>query len=235
MTSIRPGPAAPARGGPRGNVITADLVDTDVLSQVVADAFFDLPPSRWLVPDPAARQAIFPGYFRLYVEHAMASGVVHTTPDRSAAALWLPIGDNPADLPPGNDARLAAATGRWIDRFLAFGAALDRHHPAGTPHHHLAILAVRPDRQGQGTGTMLVRAYHQLLDHDIGAPAYLEAANQRTQRMYLRHGYILRPNAPIRLPDSGPLMWPMWREPQRKPDASHAVTVGGCEAGTAQG
>jgi hypothetical protein len=35
----------------------------------------------------------------------------------------------------------------WTERFLAFDEALDRHHPAGLPHHHLAILAVRPGRQ----------------------------------------------------------------------------------------
>ena len=52
--------------------------------------FFDLPPSRWLVPDPAARRAIFPSYFRLYVEHALACGLVHTTPHHDAVALWLP-------------------------------------------------------------------------------------------------------------------------------------------------
>ena len=42
--------------------------------------------------DPADRRAIFPGYFGLLVEQALAGGVVHTTADRDAAALWLPGG-----------------------------------------------------------------------------------------------------------------------------------------------
>jgi GNAT superfamily N-acetyltransferase len=150
----------------------------------------------------------------------MASGVVHTTPDRTAAALWIHVGERPADQPVGYSERLAAAAGPWTGRFLAFDAALDRHHPAGVPHHYLAILAVRPDRQGQGTGTALLRAYHQILDRDAGAPAYLEAADLRTRQIYLRHGYVLRPNAPFYLPDSGPPMWPMMREPQPKPGVS---------------
>ena len=69
---------------------------------------------------------------------------------------------------------------------------------------------MRPGRQGQGTGTALLRSYHERLDRDAGAPAYLEAADLRTRRMYRRHGYTdLGP--PIQLPD-GPLMYPMWRE-----------------------
>jgi GNAT superfamily N-acetyltransferase len=200
-------------------VVPAQAADVEVLSQVIADAFHDLPQSGWLVPDQAARREIFPGYFRLYVEHAMASGTVHTTADRAAAALWLPAGQNPASPPAGYRTRLAAATGPWTDRFLAFDATLDRHHPAGTPHHHLAILAVRPDRQGQGTGSLLLRAYHRTLDRDVGAPAYLEAADLRTRQLYQRHGYAPRPDAPFYLPDGGPAMWPMWREPQPKPVA----------------
>jgi GNAT superfamily N-acetyltransferase len=194
--------------------IRAVAADAGALSHVIADAFADLPPSRWLIPDPAARRQIFPVYFRLYVEHAIIQGLVHTTPDRTAAALWLPVGTGPAGPPPGYDEQLAAATGRWVSRFRAFDATLDRHHPASTPHHHLALLAVRPDRQGQGTGTLLLRAHHAVLDRD-GIPAYLEAASQRTRQLYLRHGYAPRPDGPFRLPDGGPPMWPMGRVPQQ--------------------
>jgi GNAT superfamily N-acetyltransferase len=211
-------PVTPESGLP-GNVVRADAADLDTLSLVVADAFRPLPPSRWLVPDPAARREIFPGYFRIYVEHAMANGVVHTTPDRTAAALWIPVGEDGPAQPLDYDARLAVATSPWTGRFLAFDAALDRHHPAGISHHHLAMLAVSPERQGQGTGTALLRAYHQILDYDAGAPAYLEAADLRTRQIYLRHGYAdLGP--PIQLPD-GPQMYPLWRECR-----STAVTAG---------
>ena len=63
--------------------------------------------------DPAARRQVFPGYFRLYVEHALARGVVHTTPGRTAAALWIPAGADATGPPDGYDARLAAATSPW--------------------------------------------------------------------------------------------------------------------------
>jgi len=210
VTAGAPGHAAPARPGAR--IVTATPQDIDVLSEVIAEAFLNLPPSRWLIEDPATRRHIFPSYFRLHVEHALTAGIVHTTPGRTAAALWLPTGTAPAGPPPGYDEQLAAVTGRHCGRFAAFDAALDRHHPAGTAHHHLALLAVHPRCQHQGTGSLLLAAHHATLDHD-GIPAYLEAASVRTRRLYQCHGYHPSPAGPIRLPDGGPFMWPMWRPP----------------------
>lgn len=210
------GPAGPAdtppseAGGSPARIIHAGAADLDALSRVIADAFDDLPPSRWLIPSQTARDLIFPPYFAIFVEHALTSGIVHTTPDRAAVALWLPADGQPPP-PPGYDTRLAAATGPWLDRFRAFDAALEGHHPAG-PHHHLAMLAVRPGRQGCGIGTALLNAHHAELDR-LGLPAYLEAASLRTRGVYLRRGYADHGTRPIRLPDDGPRMWPMIREP----------------------
>lgn len=197
-------------------VIRADAADVGVLSQVIADAFFDLPPSPWLISDLEARRAIFPGYFQIFVEQTLAGGVVQTTLKRDAVALWLPVDPSPDPRGPDDGAageygrRLMAATSPWTERFLLFDAALERSHPAGQAHHHLAILAVRPDRQGQGVGTRMLRAYHRVLDEADGA-AYLEASHPRNRELYRRHGYVDR-GQPIELPD-GPCLYPMWRAP----------------------
>jgi GNAT superfamily N-acetyltransferase len=202
----------PADAKASDTVIGADAADAGALSQVIADAFHDLAPSRWLIPDDTGRRKIFPGYFRLFVDHALASGVVHTTPDRTAVALWLPVPENGPDQPADYEERLLAATEPWTYMFRAFDAALDRRHPLGVAHHHLALLAVRPDSQSQGIGTELLRAYHARLDQDLRMPAYLEASDQRTRRIYLANGYA--DHGPvIRLP-GGPTMYSMWRPPQ---------------------
>jgi GNAT superfamily N-acetyltransferase len=205
-------------------VVTAGPADLDKLSQVISDAYVDLPPSHWLIDDPVARKEIFPGYFRLIIEQVMAAGVVQTTPDRIAAALWLPGGgeegeDESAAYGAGEDdaaagypAALAALTGPWVGRFQEFDATLEGRHPGGARHHYLALIGVAPEVQGQGQGTALLRAYHEALDRDSREPAYLEAASPRLRQLYLRHGYAdLGP--PIQLPDGGPQMYPMWREP----------------------
>jgi GNAT superfamily N-acetyltransferase len=215
--NTRPREPLPRRR-PQGQVVTATKADTDTLSQVIADAFHDLPQSQWLIPDPDARREILPGYFRILVEHALATGTVHTTPDRSAAALWIPISADGATQPPGYAARLAAVTGPWASRFTAFDATLERHHPANFAHHHLAILAVHPTRQGQGTGSALLRAYHQVLDQGLNLPAYLEAAEWRTRQLYRRHGYL--PSGLFYLPEGGPPFFPMARPAQHRPGAA---------------
>jgi GNAT superfamily N-acetyltransferase len=172
-----------------GGVVRAREADVEVLSGVIADAFFPLAPCQWLIPDPAARREIFPSYFRMYVEHAMADGIVHTTPRRDAAALWIPLGTQLPNPPAGYLERLARVTGSWVNRFTVFDGALDAHHLTGTAHHHLAILAVRPNRQGNGIGTALLAAHHAVLDHHR-VTAYLEASDERTRRLYLGHGYV---------------------------------------------
>lgn len=216
----------PAGAAARG-IVRAGEADIEVLSQVIADAFFPLAPCQWLISDQAARRGIFPGYFRMYVEHAMAGGLVHTTPGRDAAALWIPLGTQLPDPPDGYDEHLAEITGPWAERFAVFDAELADHHLTGTEHHHLAIIAVRPALQGRGTGTALLDAHHAALDQE-GIMAYLEASDEHTRRIYLRHGYADY-GTPIHLhdgllaggdhltpgqPDEGARMYPMVRRPK---------------------
>jgi GNAT superfamily N-acetyltransferase len=190
----------------------AEPGDADVLSHVIADAFLGLAVSQWLVPDPRTRRAIFPGYFRIYVDHALAEGLVLTTPARDATALWIPVRMGGPVTPDAEyHDRLAAVTGPHLDRFEALDEQFDRHHPGDRPHEHLAILAVRPDRQLLGIGTALMNARHAILDRD-GTPAYLEASDRAKRDIYLAHGYT-DTGDPIHLPD-GPPMYPMWRHPR---------------------
>jgi GNAT superfamily N-acetyltransferase len=203
-------------------VVLADEADAVVLSRVIADAFLDLPPSWWLIADHAVRRRVFPEYFRIFVEAALADGIVQTTEDRAAVAIWLPSGtaelspdESPAaDEPADYLTRLTAITQPWTSRFLAFDAAIESRHPAEPAHHHLAFLAVRPDRQGLGIGSALLLAHHQFLDHGVRLPAYLEAAEPRSRLLYLRHGYV-DVGPPNNLPDGGPPMFPMWRDPRQ--------------------
>jgi hypothetical protein len=66
VTTVRPTPS----------VVRAGPADLEALSDLIATAFHDLAPSRWLIADPAARRRILPGYFRLLIAYAMVTGLV---------------------------------------------------------------------------------------------------------------------------------------------------------------
>ncbi len=75
-------------------------------------------------------------------------------------------------------------------------------------HPELAHLAVDPRRQRQGLGSALLAAHHRRLGQR-NLPAYLAATTLRNRRFYRRHGYTTGPS--MALPDSGPILWRMWR------------------------
>jgi len=189
-------------------------VGTAEITDLVATAMGDQPVARWLNADPDVRRREGPAYFGIFVEHAVRYGEVYATADDdtgrlSGVALWFPL---TAMIPPPLDyeRRLKEVAGPSYDRACALDAALDESHPL-EPHHYLAFLAVRPDRQNRGIGGALLERHHARLDR-AGLPAYLEANDPRNRDLYLRHGYTIRTR--IRLPD-GPPLWGMWRPPMR--------------------
>ncbi|KOX10518.1 GNAT family N-acetyltransferase [Micromonospora profundi] len=182
--------------------------DTALVAGRIAGAFTALEVTRWLVPDASKRESVLAGDFEIMVDHAMRHGLVYGTADRSAVAVWFPSVGEPAPPPPDYDARLAAACGEWTDRFQHLDELFAANHPHDD-HHHLAFLAVEPDRQGHGLGTALLKHHHAWLDAN-DMPAYLEASDPRSRDLYARNGY--RAREPFRVPDGTPF-WPMWREP----------------------
>ncbi|MBI1758791.1 MAG: GNAT family N-acetyltransferase [Actinobacteria bacterium] len=185
--------------------------DVHPLAKVITEAFLHLPPTAWLVGDLTERLLVLHHYFAHLLRHTLTHGVVHTTPYRDAAALWLPHGVQ-AGPEPAVDDLVGVLGADYADRFHTFEQTLHAHHPVGVAHEHLAVLAVAPHVQGTGIGAALLHTHHQVLDRD-GTPAYLEGATHDLPDYYRRHGY--QPTGtPIRLPGDGTTMWPMWRHPQ---------------------
>jgi GNAT superfamily N-acetyltransferase len=201
-------------------IVRAHPGDADAVAELIAAAFAPLAVARWLVAEDEIRARIFPGYFRILVDHALTYGVIDRTLDRHAAALWLPSG---APVPAEYEERLAGVCGSHLSRFIELDAVFAENHPVAAPHHHLAILAVRPGYQAAGRGSALLAHHHHELDI-AGVPAYLEATSGGARELYRRHGYQDMPGAPVSLPHGGPPLWPMLR-PARAADRWGAVPV----------
>jgi GNAT superfamily N-acetyltransferase len=188
-------------------VVAADPAEAHDIATLVADAFFTLAPTIWLVADPAERARVFRDWLLPHVEHAFTYGHVDVLQDRSAAAIWF---DSHAPQPPNLEARRLAACGRWVEYFVYLEGQMDRHHPH-EPHDYLAFIATRTGLQGKGRGSILLQTRLDQLDAE-GRPAYLEAASDRLVGVYEKFGFTQRD--PFYLSADGPALYPMWREPQ---------------------
>ncbi|MFI6595308.1 GNAT family N-acetyltransferase [Nonomuraea sp. NPDC050536] len=181
----------------------AEPGEAQSVAELVATAFLPMRATAYLVPEPERRHRIITADFRILVEHALEHGQVDVVDEGPAAAVWFPV-TGPVPEPADYEARLAAATGDCLERFQLLDKLFEANHPA-EPHHHLAFLAVHPDRQGRGIGSALLEHHHAALG---GTAAYLEASHPKSRDLYARHGYQAR--EPFALPD-GTLFWPMWR------------------------
>ncbi|TWP46883.1 GNAT family N-acetyltransferase [Lentzea tibetensis] len=183
------------------HITLATSADVGRVADMITRAFHDLPPSRWLVPDPAARAELTRANFTTWIAHALKHGHVDLLDDARAAAVWFHPDEGPVPLPDDY-----ASTGRFRLMDDTFAA----HHPADDRHHHLSFLAVEPAHQRRGLGTAMLNHHHRTLD-ERGLSAFLEASSPANVEFYLESGYHVL-GEPYRLPEDGPPMWPMWRQ-----------------------
>ena len=195
------------------SVRQATTADLDQMADVLAEAFHDDPVMAWLFGDdePVTVRRLR-RFFRLEGRRHLQHPFVHTTDDHAGAAYWDPPGR--WKTPFRHMVRLAptltVAIRHRIPRALRGVGIIERAHARHPDHYYLAVLGTRPERQGTGVGSDLIRP---VLDHcdEHGVGAYLESSKEQNIPFYRRHGIEVVEE--LRLP-KGPSIWPMWRDPQ---------------------
>ncbi|KUF16147.1 MULTISPECIES: GNAT family N-acetyltransferase [Streptomyces] len=190
----------------------ADESDRADVIRLLDEAFMRDPVSSWLFPDEERRRDRHGALMGAFLDLAFAEGHVDVAEDGSAAALWwsVPAGAAHEDGEEG-PALLRSAVDPDNERIEVIGQLTSEIHPADRPHQYLHMIAVKPERQGQGLGSALVASVLERCDRE-GLHAYLEASSARSRELYLRLGFADIGSA-LDLPE-GPRMWPMWREPR---------------------
>jgi len=188
----------------------ARVDDAPVLARVLADAFFDDPLSDWLLPNTRRRNgALQRSMGWVMRETYLPHGGVWTTEEVDAVALWGRPGDpKPSALQqlPGLPTFVATYR-RQLPRAMRASSAFEKRRPS-QPHWFLDLLAVRPDRQGQGVGSALAATALAEADR-VCFPTFLETSNARNVPLYERLGFVVSEEF-----DVGPVhVWAMLRQP----------------------
>jgi ribosomal protein S18 acetylase RimI-like enzyme len=196
--------------------LALDAAAREGAARDLAAAFAEDPVFDWFLKEGRGRPAVMADFFRLVVRLTGPQGARVERPDGGgAAALWLRSEDM-GDFPLAGEFAIAALMLRGcglgrIRRVLAVRAAMDAHHPHDRAHDYLYFLGVRPDVQGLGIGSRLLKAHLAGLDA-AGRPAFLETGNPRTLSLYENHGFAV--TGDYRPAPEGPTLWTLWREPQ---------------------
>jgi predicted N-acetyltransferase YhbS len=189
--------------------------DADVprIAKALARAFEDDPVLSWIFRDESQRIARLERSFALYLRRIwLPQDECYATDRLFGAALWLPPGK--WHLAPLAQLKLVpsmiAVVGGNLPRLMRVLNLIEKNHPKEPQHHYLAVLGVEPEFQGRGFGGALMQPVLQRCDRE-GIPAYLESSKQRNVVLYERHGFKVVEE--LRLPQDGPPLWRMWRDP----------------------
>jgi GNAT superfamily N-acetyltransferase len=189
----------------------ATHADAGLAAETLALAAADDPTVVWAIPVPGRRFEVLRAFYRVLLDqHWIGHGIVELVGDDAAAAVWLvnePATRSAAEVA-ALDAAIKIASGEFADRVSVVLETMAAAEPM-TPHLYLAWIGTRPDRQGQGLGSLLLR--HGLARADAtGSSTYLDASAPRNRVLYERHGF--RVVHEHHLPE-GPTFWGMWRDP----------------------
>ena len=191
----------------------ATAADRALVARVLAAAFADDPVFTYLFPPGTSRrQARLQRMFALETARSEKRSGSWVADGGAGATVWFPPGRWRSTT--WEDLRDAASWIRLFGRQLRLGqqarSVMEAHHRPLPDHWYLLYMGVEQARRGQGIGSALLQPVLDECDR-TRTPAYLEASGERNRALYARHGFVARDA--LQLPDGGPTMFPMWREP----------------------
>ncbi len=197
---------------PHVSVVEATPAQHPSLAVVLALAFVDDPLVCWLMPSEPERFERLTHFFTMELRLAERRGVVLTTTDGGAAALWYPPQQwkmSTPDILRSMPLGLRAFGSRNLIRALRVMTRMEAVH-LDEPHWYLSVIGTEPASRGRGAGGELIRAVTDRCDAQ-GLPAYLESSKESNLPYYHRFGFEVVDEIPT--PGGGPMQWSMRRDP----------------------
>jgi GNAT superfamily N-acetyltransferase len=208
----------------------ATVDDMPRVSGTLANAFGLGQLADWVCPDLARRSSAYLVYARTLYALAIKCGHIEVTTgdvglisDRPlGAAVWFPTPELVPDttIDEDNDALMTAFGPEAFARLTTLDEEIAQRHRA-LGHVQLAYIGVQPGYQNQGIGSRLLDHHHTQLDA-AGTVSFLVATSFGAHNLYQRHGYLVTEE--FRLPEDGPVLWAMVRQPAARIHQRTAVT-----------
>lgn len=176
----------------------ATSADIQAAAQTLAAAFDTYPWTRWSIPEDgyAARlerlQAV-------YLEHAIAHGIVLVSDDLAGVAAMLP----PRSPEPAAELQAEVADLMGDRLGVVFGAELPERQEESWD---FATVGVRPDGAGSGLGSLLIAESLARAAASAFPRVSLETSSERNVRLYERHGFAVSHRTEIA---DGPVVFTM--------------------------
>src|ERR1700722_12278585 len=186
--------------------------DVTAMAAQLARTFFDDPVASHIFRNEARREAGLRAFFRTQIRaDYLPFGGCYTTEGYNGSAIWAPAGK---PMQTGLSGMLALLpvlpyVASNLGTTLRLLTLMETRHPR-QPHWYLATLGTAVEQQGKGVGSALMRPVLEHCDAE-GLPCYLESSKERNVPFYRRHGFEVVEE--VSLPDDGPMLWTMWREP----------------------
>ncbi len=152
----------------------------------LVSALTDDPVERWLWPELAHYNAVFPEFLAAMGGKAFDEGTVWKLDDFVAVAFWYPPG-TVADGDAIVNVLTDSVAADKLDETMSVVDQMDKAHPTH-PHWYLPWFGVHRAQQGRGLGSQLMPRCLEVVDA-AHLPAYLETSNPRNVTFYERHGY----------------------------------------------
>ncbi len=206
---------APARNREPIEAVVRKAVAADraKLTAAMARAFDDDPIANWFAAQDKRRAGRIYDFMDVAYRIVGPHDEVYTTDDLQGGAYWSPPGKwkmgmlQQLMLLP---AMIRTASAKRVFAVMGGLNAVEKKHPHD-PHYYLLALGVEPDLQGRGLGTKLMAPILERCDRER-VPAYLESSRDRNVPLYERNGFKVTEEMVV--PNGGPKIWLMWRDPQ---------------------
>ncbi len=167
----------------------------EALNEIVARCYDDNAVYRFVCEevDDETRKKFTHDFLGFRLKFGYKNGAVRVTEDGNGYAIWLAPGVSitPQDMQElGGFAAMQAAGPSVQQRFGMFVKLSSEMEAkfAPMPHYHLAPIVVKPEMQGKGLGSALLRDQLAIFDAN-GDYVYLDTQTQKNKEIYKRFGF----------------------------------------------